>query len=101
MNHAIPLRRVRSLGVIGLTVLTLIACGESKQASSSIAALPSPSAGQVTAANAAPKVSFYAASRFAEQASFGPTPALVAELQAKGFEAWIDEQMAQIGRAHV
>ena len=55
---------------------------------------PSPSAGQVVPAAAAAKVSFYAASRFAEQASFGPTPALVAELQAKGFEKWIDEQMA-------
>jgi len=41
-----------------------------------------------------PKVTYYAASRFAEQASFGATPELVAELQAKGFEAWIDEQMA-------
>ena len=55
---------------------------------------PTASAGQVAPASAAPKVSFYAASRFAEQASFGPTPALVAELQAKGFEKWIDEQFA-------
>ena len=29
-----------------------------------------------------------------EQATFGPTPALIAELQAKGFEKWIDEQFA-------
>ena len=55
---------------------------------------PTASAGQVAPASTAPKVSFYAASRFAEQASFGPTPALVAELQAKGFDAWIDEQFA-------
>ena len=53
-----------------------------------------PSSGQVAPAAAAPKVSFYAASRFAEQATFGPTPALVAELQAKGFEKWIDDQFA-------
>jgi uncharacterized protein (DUF1800 family) len=52
------------------------------------------SAGQVASASAAPKVTHYAASRFAEQASFGPTPALVAELRAKGFERWIDEQFA-------
>lgn len=51
------------------------------------------SSGQVAPA-AATKVSFYAASRFAEQVSFGPTPALVAELRAKGFEKWIDEQFA-------
>ncbi len=93
MNDQMLLRRFRSLGATGLVVLTLIACGESRQASSAIAALPSPSAGQVAPA-AAPRASFYAASRFAEQASFGPTPALVAELQAKGFEKWIDEQFA-------
>ena len=52
------------------------------------------SAGQVVSASAAPKVTHYAASRFAEQATFGPTPALVAELRAKGFERWIDEQFA-------
>ncbi|MBI5259171.1 MAG: DUF1800 family protein [Burkholderiales bacterium] len=52
------------------------------------------SAGQVAPATAAPKVTHYAASRFAEQAAFGPNPALVAELRAKGFEQWIDEQFA-------
>ena len=52
------------------------------------------SAGQVAPASAAPKATHYAASRFAEQATFGPTPALVAELRAKGFERWIDEQFA-------
>lgn len=55
---------------------------------------PSPSSGQVAPPAAAGKLSYYAAARFAEQASFGPTPALVAELQAKGFEKWIDEQFA-------
>ena len=94
MNDQMLRRRFRSLGATGLAALTLIGCGESKQAATASAALPSPSAGQVAAASAAPKVSFYAASRFAEQASFGPTPALVAELQAKGFEKWIDEQLA-------
>jgi uncharacterized protein (DUF1800 family) len=55
---------------------------------------PVASAGQVAPAAASAKVSFYAASRFAEQVSFGPTPALVAEIQAKGFEKWIDDQFA-------
>ena len=79
---------------LGLTLLlaALAGCGE-RQVDATGAA-PSPSAGQVAPTSAAPKASFYAASRFAEQVSFGPTPALVAELQAKGFEAWIDEQMA-------
>lgn len=52
------------------------------------------SSGQVSAGGVGSGVSHYAASRFAEQASFGPTPALVAELRAKGFERWIDEQLA-------
>ena len=52
------------------------------------------SAGQAAPAAAAPKVTHYAASRFADQATFGPTPELVAELRAKGFEKWIDEQFA-------
>ena len=94
MNERLTLLRLQAFCVVGVTALTLIACGDSKQAATTSAALPSPSAGQVAPATATPKVSFYAASRFAEQASFGPTPALVAELQAKGFEKWIDEQLA-------
>lgn len=57
-------------------------------------AAPQASAGQVAPRAGTAQVSFYAASRFAEQASFGATPALVAELQAKGFDKWIDAQFA-------
>jgi uncharacterized protein (DUF1800 family) len=39
-------------------------------------------------------LSHYAASRFAEQASMGPSPELVESIRRKGFEAWIDEQFA-------
>lgn len=53
----------------------------------------SASSGQVQPA-ASKAVSYYAAARFADQVSFGATPALVAEIQAKGFERWIDEQFA-------
>ena len=53
----------------------------------------SASSGQVQPA-AAKAVSYYAAARFADQVSFGATPSLVAEIQAKGFERWIDEQFA-------
>ena len=52
------------------------------------------SAGQVALQVPRPAVSFHAASRLADQASFGPTPALVAEIRAKGFERWIDDQLA-------
>ncbi len=75
--------------------LHLAGCGGG-QSDAAVATAPDSlkSAGQVAPLSAAPKVSFYAASRFAEQATFGATPALVAELQAKGFEKWIDEQLA-------
>ncbi|MGH8852717.1 MAG: DUF1800 domain-containing protein [Telluria sp.] len=53
----------------------------------------SASAGQVKPV-AASTVTRYAAARFADQVSFGATPALVADIQAKGFERWIDEQYA-------
>ena len=39
-------------------------------------------------------VSPAAAARFLQQASFGPTPALVAEVQKSGFSKWIDDQIA-------
>lgn len=38
-------------------------------------------------------VSFYAAARFLDQASMGPTPASVARVQSIGMAAWIDEQL--------
>lgn len=69
-------------------LLLLMSCGGSGPE-------PQASAGQVAPPASAAQVSFHAASRFAEQASFGPTPALVAEIQAKGFERWIDEQFAR------
>ena len=50
------------------------------------------SLGQVQPVSTGAKVSYYAAARFAEQAAFGPTPELIAEIQSKGFEKWIDDQ---------
>jgi uncharacterized protein (DUF1800 family) len=50
--------------------------------------------GQVKPAASA-SVTRYAAARFADQATFGATPELVAEIQAKGFSAWIDAEFAK------
>lgn len=88
-------RRPRGLVVAGLGILcALAACGPDAARTDGKDATPAvASTGQVAPA-ARPRVSFYAASRFADQASFGPTAELVAELQAKGFEQWIDEQLA-------
>lgn len=72
-----------------LLPLLLAACG----GGSSPPDEPSASAGQV-APRAARPVSYYAASRLADQASFGATPALVEEIRARGIEGWIDDQLA-------
>lgn len=54
---------------------------------------PNNSTGQVaTQTNKA--VTLYAAARFADQVSFGGTPALLTEIQSKGFSQWIDDQFA-------
>ena len=81
--------------LIAIPALWLSACNDTPQpsAETSSQAPAVASAGQVASAPAsASTLSFYAASRFAEQASFGPTPALVAEIRAKGFAKWIDDQ---------
>ena len=49
--------------------------------------------GQVGGAVALTPVNHYAASRFLEQASMGPSPASVAQVRAQGPEAWIASQM--------
>ena len=49
--------------------------------------------GQVSAINATTKVNHYAASRFLEQASMGPSPAMVAQVKSQGLDPWIASQM--------
>lgn len=81
------LRRFRQPLVCAALAPLLLACSPDS------APPPAASAGQVSAA-APVQMSFYAASRAAEQVSFGATPALVAELSQKGLSAWIDAQFA-------
>jgi uncharacterized protein (DUF1800 family) len=51
------------------------------------------STGQVTVTTPSPtNVSAYAAARFLEQASWGPTPQSVQEVQRLGMAGWIDQQ---------
>jgi uncharacterized protein (DUF1800 family) len=80
--------------VLGFFCLGLVACGGGRDAAPASGATPPPlpSAGQVAVASTTAKVSYFAASRFADQVSFGATPALVADIRAKGLEAWIEEQ---------
>jgi uncharacterized protein (DUF1800 family) len=57
-------------------------------------AIPSASAGQVSASPANSLLTPYAATRIADHVSFGPTQALMAELSSKGLESWIIGQYA-------
>ncbi len=94
-NAMSPIRSL--LALIGVaSALSLTACGGNRDAADSApaAAVATPSAGQVAPVPSTPQLTVYAASRFAEQASFGPTPALVAEIRAKGLSQWIDDQFA-------
>lgn len=78
--------RLMGAVVVLLSCTFLSACSDGSRVS------PFASSGQVAARDGTPKVSYYAAARFAEQATFGPTPELIEEIQAKGFEKWIDDQ---------
>lgn len=84
--------RLRITATAGAAIC-LAACGGGGDPGEQGTAAPLASSGQV-AATAVTQVSNHAAARFAEQASFGATPALIQELRAKGFERWIDEQFA-------
>jgi uncharacterized protein (DUF1800 family) len=73
------------------TALLMAACSDSP---TDTTAQPSASTGQVSASPTARATTHYAAARFAEQATFGASPSTVAEIRAKGFAKWIDDQFA-------
>lgn len=76
-------------------VAVLSACGDSQQADATKPALFIASEGQVSVKDAAPtNASYFAAARFLEQASWGPSPQAVDEVQRLGYAAWIDRQLA-------
>lgn len=83
------------LGALAVSI-SIVGCGGG--GSGDIAAAPADADRQAskgqTASAPAFKTSWYAASRFADQATFGPTAALVQELRTKGIEKWLDEQLA-------
>ncbi|CAN7573384.1 DUF1800 domain-containing protein [Pseudoduganella sp. LjRoot289] len=74
-------------------LLPLLASCSNHDAGNGAAPATLASTGQVSVKASAP-VTHYAAARFADQVSFGATPALVAEIEKLGFEAWIDAQFA-------
>jgi len=94
-NQAIKTTRSvgRSLWV-GLALI-LCSCGDPHQAGTSVASdVFSNADGQVSIPDTSSTMGFYAASRFLEQASWGPTPQAVADVRRMGYSAWIDKQLS-------
>ena len=90
LNMSISKNKLTAL-CLGMS-LWLVGCG-GEDKGTKVSFLPSD--GQVTLTTATPSnVNAYAAARFLEQASWGPTPASVAEVQRLGMEGWIDQQLA-------
>lgn len=85
--------QIKNLGAAAIAVAMLTACGGSSNDISTKASFV-PADGQVSVVTGKPtSVNAYAAARFLEQASWGPTPAAVAEVQRLGFDAWIEQQL--------
>ena len=70
-------------------LLLLVSCGGGDTS------LTAKLTGQVSsvASNSGNKATHYAASRFLEQATMGPSPAAVAQVKAQGIEGWIRAQL--------
>ncbi|NDF52364.1 MAG: DUF1800 family protein, partial [Betaproteobacteria bacterium] len=97
MRDFVRNRHRSKLALFLILSLGLTACGEieAPTASSLQKATLLPATGQVV--NDAPKpvnIKAYAASRFLDQASFGPNAAAVAEVQSIGYASWIDRQLS-------
>lgn len=85
--------KLKKIGSAILIACLLTACGGSSNDSTTKASFV-PADGQVSVVTGKPtSVNAFAAARFLEQASWGPTPATVAEVQRLGIEAWIDQQL--------
>lgn len=80
---------MKSKLAMGCTAVAFLLYGCGGQDSAGTANL----SGQVGALSAPATASHYAASRFLEQASMGPSPALLAQVKAQGMDAWIASQM--------
>ena len=86
---------LKALSLSAMAALLLGACGGAGTPGLPAKASFVPAEGQVSVVTAAPtNLNAYAAARFLDQASWGPTPSSVAEVQSLGIEAWIDKQLA-------
>ena len=84
------LLRIQPWAMPLLMCAILAGCGAKQDASF----LPERSVAQMGAVSSNTNLNFYGASRFLEQASFGPTAAAVDAVQALGIPVWLDKQLA-------
>jgi len=79
--------KLKTFSVVAITIFLLLGCGGNE--SSNTANL----SGQVAPTKSLPTVTHYAASRFLENASMGPSPSSIAQVKKMGLEGWINYQM--------
>jgi len=92
----ITMRTSQSKGFQWLFLLPLLLPGCGGPTSDSPGVAFAPSTGQVQTTDSTPlNTNAYAASRFLEQASWGPTPTEVQRVRQLGIEAWINLQLIQ------
>ncbi len=90
LQSLFSLLRIQPWAMPLLMCTILAGCGAKQDASF----LPERSVAQMGAVSSNTNLNFYGASRFLEQASFGPTAAAVDAVQALGITAWLDKQLA-------
>lgn len=89
-----PTPPIRRGLILAASLAFLTACGGGSSTAPDTTSTAFNSSGQVAPATAPSGMTRYAAARAAEQASFGPTPALVDSLSQSGLNAWITAQQA-------
>lgn len=86
--------KVPAVLFVVFALLLTTGCGEQHRSPASASSTGLGSAvGKEAASVKNPQVSVYAASRFLEQASWGPSPRAIAEVQGLGLSGWIDAQL--------
>ena len=95
-----PVFRPRVSAALGVALITMLAGCDSGGGGTGA---PTGGGGVVSVAPAptpTPTFTEGDAARLAKQASFGPTPALVAKIKEVGVNAWLDEQFAATGSTY-
>ena len=79
--------RLKFFGTFFIFTLFLLGCGGNENSNTANLS------GQVATSKSLPTVTHYAATRFLEQASMGPSPSFVAQVKKMGLEGWINYQL--------